>query len=291
MSCVKLDLLCPVKNGGEAFLGTIRSMKCPELKDLFRIVISDNYSTDDRPWMVALDEMKDCNIELLKPPRPLDRIEHWNWLAGKATSDTARFIMSGDIPAIIAARKAVDVLLSDPTFAFTFGPHEVSFEEKVERHSCKPPVGRFDRDAALRLCLDVMNPFGGPSGVTFRRDKLCKVLPFEVEYPWSADMRLFLRCLEHGSCFGLEELQQTQERRIARFSSSRRAIWIAFKEEWVLHSEVQQLLGVCGVAAYRNLFSTVLLPTVAKLGRALIPLRPRKWLGAIYRKITGCANV
>jgi hypothetical protein len=280
---LSLDIVIPVRNGGEALAATLHALLASEDHD-FRLLVSDNYSTDGNPWQFILDQFPSGQVVLLHPPEPLGRVEHWTWAARQADAPFCKLLLCGDRFPPDYLGKIRQAFALQPDLIYTTCLNLVfgnTLEEQLEKMTW-PDVMTPLSGAAYRARNAVeFNLLGPLSAVTFRTASLRRALPFEPRYGWTADWRLYDRIMRTGTAVRCEATYCIQDRTIRRVSSTFRGVLPGIFEERAYHRELAgrpplSLLGRWVEA----------LPAVAAyIWRSLVPRAIRRGLGAPFRKL------
>lgn len=269
-----LEIVCPVRNGGDAFRETLRSL-APLARPGCTLLISDNFSTDGNLWADLLPELTAWQPRIIRPPAELGRVEHWTWALRQSTAQLVKPMMSGDFLAPTCVERVLAAADAHPEASFSFCQSRMLEVEKEYVAGPLIPEGLISSERFRELTVEQGNVAGALTGVTFRRDILFSALPFDTAFPWSADWRLYCRCAAVAPCYFIAEPLCLLNRRIARFSSSPRFVLLSLREEWGFLREFG--------ASFSQRLKLVGFQGVAKLGRVVLPARIRKPLGALYR--------
>jgi hypothetical protein len=278
------EVVCPVRNGGPHFAKTLRSLRDQGGAGC-ALLISDNFSTDGNPWRETLPELAGWEVRVVQPPSELGRVEHWNWACQRSTAQVLKLMMSGDLAEPGALGEMRAALAEHPETTLAFGQNRVRETGKEYVAGGLPAGGAVSRAEYLALSLRRFNFIGTLSGVAFRGDTLRAALPFEAAHPWTADWRLYTRCLNLGPAWSLHRPVCLLDRTIARFSSSTKVIRGSLREEWVYLRELARLSPGDRAGSFFGRLRIVGFQAVVKYGRALLPRPLRKAMGACYRMV------
>jgi hypothetical protein len=217
-----LDILIPVRNGGEVLEKTLGALR--ENRDQnYRLLVSDNYSTDGSPWQRRLEEFAPGQAVLLRPPEPLGRVEHWSWLANQGAARYCKFLLCGDILPPDHLETIAPAFAREPDLIFTpyvnVGPG-TTLEREMSELALRPEMRTLSPADYMSNCKRSGNFIGPLSCVTFRASSLRAALPFDPAHPWTADWRLYTGVMAKGTAIACGGTYCLQDRRIARLSSS-----------------------------------------------------------------------
>jgi hypothetical protein len=266
-----------VRNGGEALASTLLALKENRFQD-FRLIISDNHSTDGSPWKRQLEGFPPERVVLLQPPVPLGRVEHWTWLAGQAEATYCKLLLCGDLLPPDYLETIAPAFANKPDLIFTpyinVGPGTTMERELGEMKPRKQMTTVLPADY-LAQCQKRGNFIGPLSCVTFLTCSLRVSLPFDVSYAWTADWRLYTRIMSRGTAIYCEGTYCIQDRRIARLSSSFRGSLNGIYET----NQYSRNLKGKGPASKLEGFAENFRPVVGLILRSYLPT-------SLYRIIT-----
>lgn len=216
-----IQVLIPARNPTEVILGTVESL-VSQTDMQFSVLISDNYSTTGQPYVNDACNVLRKNgilVELVRPPRPLGRVEHWNWIAHESAGDIIKPLFVGDslAPIYMEALKAsldrfkgADIVTSGLVPCTSELPKQV----RGTRDSLHDP------QTILCLAAAQGNTLGGPSNVAIRRSAFIECGGFSPALPVSADFCLFLQIALRGGVVQLGDALIHFNRHPDRFSSA-----------------------------------------------------------------------
>jgi hypothetical protein len=279
-----LEVVCPIRNGGMHFAATLRSLR-GQGGDGCSLLISDNFSSDGKPWRDTLVELAGWQVRVIQPPRELGRVEHWNWACEQSTGTIVKLIMSGDQINPDSLRALRETFASHPGISLAFGQNRIRETDKEFVAGAPHAGGEITHPEFIALSLQHFNFIGTLSAVAFRGDVLRTALPFHAEYAWTADWRLYSRCLKTAPAWCLPQPVCLLDRTFARLSSSRKIIGGSLREEWRYLAELAQEAPGSQLSHFLHRAKMVGFQCCVKYGRAVIPHPLRKILGACYRAI------
>ena len=224
-----LDILIPVRNGGEPLRRTLRALAESEDQD-YRLFISDNYSTDGSPWKQSLDAFKPGQVNLIQPPQPLGRVEHWTWLAQQAEATYCKLLLCGDrFPAdFLTMTRRAFALQPDLIYAhFVTLLPGMTVEGALKEIILRDAMSTITAADYLRRSEIEFNLFGPMSGVTFRTKALQEALPFDADHAWTADWKALFphHAKGNGDLLRGDLLHSGSNDRAAQFLVSRYLEW------------------------------------------------------------------
>jgi len=234
----RFEVIIPVRNGGDALIRSIRKVLSPANERRLLLTISDNHSTDGAPWKEVLQTYAPERWRIITPPQPLGRVEHWTWAFGQAQLPWVKPLMVGDrtedsfwdwVEAAIAEFPQAALFYSN---SYVIDPRSAHADSNGAASPPAPgntlyPYADFLHDAVRGL-----NRIDALSRALLRADIMCGALPFEAEYPWTADWRFCKRCLEKAPAVYNEGRLVCLDRSIIRLSTSWKGIRSSFREDW-----------------------------------------------------------
>jgi glycosyltransferase involved in cell wall biosynthesis len=264
-----LDIVIPVRNGGAPLANTLRALAESHDQD-FRLLISDNHSTDKAPWKSALEAFPLDRVVLLRPPEPLGRVEHWTWAARQASAEYCKLLLVGDrLPPdhLGHLRRA---FAARPDLVYT--PHIIlgrgnTPEEELAALRLRDELTPLSYEGYLARSRRDANLIGPLSAVTFRTEALRRALPFDSAHGWTADWRLYTAIIQQGPVVRCESTYAIQDRTIARVSSSFKGALNGIFEDYAYRRE---LLGLPPATRGERFWST-LRPVIALCLQHVLP--------------------
>lgn len=191
---------------GADFIGeAIASALSQDFTDL-EVVIVDDASTDST--LEVIGSFDDPRVRLFVNERNLGAGRNWNRVLEEARGRYVK-VMGGDdvlLPGSIAAEVAV--LEADPDVVLVTGPRVLVTEggRRIMRRGNGPFKGRVSgREAGREMIRRGSNLVGEPCATLFRRSAVSEVGPFDESAPYCIDMEMWLRLLETGDLFVLDE--------------------------------------------------------------------------------------
>jgi glycosyltransferase involved in cell wall biosynthesis len=280
-----LDIVIPVRNGGEALVATLHALVESEDGD-FRLLISDNHSTDGNPWQRVLERFRPGQVVRLHPPEPLGRVEHWTWAARRADAPFCKFLLCGDRIPPDYIGKVRGAFAARPDLIYTpyvILQHGRTLEELRGELVLRNEMRTLTGGDYFARCGTRLNFIGPLSAVTFRTEALRAALPFDPLHGWTADWRLYTRIMHEGTAIYCQSTYCIQDRTIARLSSSFRGVLNGAFEERAYRRELTGLGAATPLGRYREVFR----PVAAHLVRSLLPASLSRPLLAVGRKLAG----
>lgn len=278
------EIVCPVRNGGEPFARTLRSiaqLRCPRP---VRLLISDNRSTDGAPWRHRLDEIVNMPVRVISTPESFGRVEHWNWAFQQIQADWIKPLFVGDTVMPEYFERFEEASRRHPRAGLLFCQNKVMHLDKSRVTTANFPDTEIGLEEFVELTLRPLVFVGGLSGVMVRADALRECLPFSERHPWTADARFYRDVARVCPMVGIKEVLCVLDQTIARLSASVRAIGPSLREEWAFMAELQKDAGVPAVGAFRHRAAVLGLLGLAKYGRHVLPETLRRAMGKVYRR-------
>jgi hypothetical protein len=291
------EIVLPVRNGGSTVVNSIESVLCCKNVRHLLLTISNNYSTDGCPWKTALQRFPQDKWRILSPPQPLGRVEHWGWAFAQARLPWVKPLMVGDLiengfwdwvaPAMTQFPQAgmlfCQMFIIDPSRAHPEAGKSMSGDNLT--------TGLYEYHDFVRDAIRACSRPGALSQVLIRADILRAALPFEPEFPWTADWRFYERCIKQAPAVETRARFVYLDRSIARLSTSWKGMRGSFLEEWRFAAEQAALARVFPMKAFLLRLRPVARAVLFKIGRLLLPRPLRAFLTSttgLYRANKTC---
>jgi hypothetical protein len=281
---MEYEVIIPVRNGGTALANSIRSVLTHPPGISVFLTISDNFSTDGSPWKAALKQFPQEQWRIISPPQPLGRVEHWSWAFAQGNAAWIKPLMTGDRVGPLFWMWAETVLREFPLTgmlicgAVTIDPRRANPEnEKLDIEACATMLygpKEFSHDA-----VNCLNNVGALSQILVRRDVFESALPFEPRFSWTADWRLYWKCIQIKPAAKTDARLVCLDRSISRLSTSWGAMKTSLIEDWRFSAEHAELLGMPS--------TKTLLARIKVLGHRFAFSLARKLLPRSFRKLLG----
>jgi hypothetical protein len=278
------EVIIPVRNGGEPLANSIESVFSSKNPKQVFLTISDNFSTDAAPWKRVLQSFPAEQWRVISPPEPLGRVEHWTWAFGEARSPWVKLLMAGDridgafwewADAGISRFSGVGMLFCG---AFVIDPNSAHPKAGGSSSLDQWTYDRYERDDFVRDAVQALNRIGALSQVLLRAEVLRAALPFQPEFPWTADWRFYGRCLERTSAIQNQAGLVSLNRGIARLSTSWKGIRTSFTEDWNFAAEQAAAARTSGMASFWKRSTAIAGRAGFAIGRRLLPRSLRRFL-------------
>jgi len=182
-----LTIVSPVRNGGEAFHATLRSLTELPRNDRLRLLISDNCSQDGSPWMSCLGELAHLRPEVIRPQDDLDRVAHWDYAYRSVQSGWIKPLFAGDRLLPEGVARLLEETSCDATPRLLVGGL-VHVPPNRPRYTWIPPLlpEKAGRAAVLKTALREGNIFGAQLAQMFHRETV-EHLRHPTGLAWAAD--------------------------------------------------------------------------------------------------------
>jgi hypothetical protein len=204
-----LEILLPLRNPPEVFRATVDSLINQTDRD-FSVVISDNHSThggerfDDAVFQLTAAKIA---TRLIRPPEPLQRVEHWNWLHFASTATWLKPLFAGDSLEADYVAKVKQAALSDAHCKYVYCGHILH----REREGTTTPViggwsgGYRSPEEMSEVVVRYGLQFGPPSCAAYMRDAFIAVGGYHTGLPIVADSLFFCSLARRFGALGLAE--------------------------------------------------------------------------------------
>lgn len=280
-----VDIICPVYNGGTLFSQTLHSVRQLASSDGINVIISDNHSTDGRPWISEVHKLKEkgWKVSIISPEYFMGRVMHWNWAFPQGRERLIKPLLVGDCLFPNYFKVMLPSFNETQDVAFAGSGYVVKFPEKDME--INPVYGKkvFNHEDYLETNIYKGNLAGPLSVLLFTRNALEKALPFDEASPWTSDWRLYMRASKEGAVVLIGDTLCEFNQKENRFSTRPQNIWKSIKEEWRAREYV---MSECGKLPPVSQFWINLKKAMAsffvKYGRSFIPATIRKPMGKLY---------
>jgi len=280
------EVIIPVRNGGAALRNSIESVLAPATAGRVLLTLSDNFSTDGSPWKELLKKFPPAQWRVISPPEPLGRVEHWSWAFPQAQLPWVKPLMVGDCVEggfWDAAAAAIETFPQAGIFfteSYTIDPVSAHADSNGRPSSEQSPARLYDYQEFTRETIRGVNRIGALSRALLRADVMRKALPFEAEYPWTADVRFCKRSLQQAPAVYTDARLVCLDRSIVRLSTSWKALRGSFREEWQFAAEQAASAKEPRLKAFTARSKAVGAKMVFVIGRRFLPRPVRGFLTA-----------
>lgn len=289
----RFEVIIPVRNGGEALVRSIQKVLSPANDRRVLLTLSDNYSTDGSPWKEVLKGYAPERWRIIIPPQPLGRVEHWTWAFAQAKLPWVKPLMVGDrtddsfwdwVELAIAKFPQAAIFFSN---SYVIDPNSAHPDSNGTATSPNDPDMLYQYQDFMHDAARCFNRIGALSQALLRVDVMRAALPFEPEFPWTADWRFCKRSMERAPAVQNGARMVCLDRSIVRLSTSWKGIRSSFGEDWDFASQQARALGVPWVKAVFLRSRAIGGRMIFSGGRLLLPKSVRGFLTSatgIHRK-------
>lgn len=278
------EVIIPVRNGGPALINSIQSvLSCGNAGRVF-LTVSDNFSTDGAPWKKSLENFPSEAWRVISPPASLGRVEHWSWAFAQARLPWMKPLMVGDlveneywdwVEAAIAQHPQAGMLFSGSR---VFDPGRAHPEKDATAPAGQLDASPYTCEDFMRDAVQCQNRIGALSAVLMRADVVRHALPFEPDFPWTADWRLYKRCIQQAPAVQTVAPLACLDRSIARVSTSWKGLRGSFGEEWKFAAEQAALVKESRPRAFSIRCKAIGMKMIFVIGRKVLPRPVRGFL-------------
>ena len=197
-----LTIGVPVFNGEKTISKCIDSLRKQTFDD-FKLIISDNASTDSTQKICEDYAKKDSRIHYIKQEKNLGLVPNWNLILKNATTKYFMYAAVDDIWDPHFVKKNLDILESDENIVGSIGKvtFDLDFKNKqnIENHSIYPDLvlnmsGTYED--RIKSCLKLNQ--ATPLYAIYRTTVLQKCYAYCKEEP-AYDLEVLLNILEFGN--------------------------------------------------------------------------------------------
>lgn len=280
------EVIIPARNGGQALVNSIQSVLSCSNSDRLFLTVSDNFSTDGAPWKTVLEKFPEDAWRVISPPQPIGRVEHWTWAFAQAKLPWVKPLLVGDrvenaywdwVAPAIAEYPGAGLFFSGSYMIDPGRAHPDATPAAVR----KPDAVVYTYDDFMRDAIQCRNRIGSLCHALFRAETLRLALPFEPQYPWTADWRFYKRFLQHAPAVRTSTPLVCLDRSIARLSTSWKGLRGSFGEDWKFAAEQAMLAHEPFVPAFFARFKAVGSRMGWVIGRMILPRPVRGFLTTI----------
>jgi hypothetical protein len=280
----EFEVIIPVRNGGQALRNSIQSVLACANSSRILLTLSDNFSTDGLPWKDMLTDFPQEQWRIISPPQSLGRVEHWSWAFQQAQLPWVKPLMVGDriengfwdwVGTAIEQFPRAGIFFSD---SYTIDPVSAHPKANGSPSMEKSDTVLYDYEEFTRDTIRGINHIGALSKALLRADVMRMGLPFEPEYPWTADLRFCRRCLQQAPAVQTDAPLVCLDRSIARLSTSWKGLRGSFLEEWKFAAEQAALTKAPRLKAFFLRGKAVGAKMIFVIGRRILPRPVRAFL-------------
>ncbi len=281
------EVIIPVRNGGQALVNSIQSvLSCANASQLL-LTLSDNFSTDGTPWKKELESFPQDSWRLISPPQSLGRVEHWTWAFAQAQLPWVKPLMVGDRvengywdwvgPAIVNSPEAGMFFSGD----YMIDPARAHPEASPSLSIAQPESTVYAYNDFMRDAVQCCNRIGALSRALFKTETMRLALPFEPEFPWTADWRFCKRLLRQAPAVQTRAPLVCLDRSIVRLSTSWKGLRGSFREDWNFAAEQAALTKQPFFRGFFARFKAVGSRIGLVIGRMVLPRPVRGFLTSV----------
>lgn len=190
-----IEIVIPARNPGDEFTRTIDSL-LDQTDRRLSVLISDNYSSVGRDRIErARERLKAAglSVRVVKPPRELGRVQHWNWAHHQSHADWLKPLFVGDWLEPHCLSVCYKTMAAQREIAFFFFYFRYHSGDRVADADCLGLSGRVSAATAVHEAVFDRNFVGGPINVLYRRDAFELVGGHYTNLPLTADFDLYTR--------------------------------------------------------------------------------------------------
>ena len=202
----KVSVCIPAYQAEQYLQGVVDCVLAQDYPDLELVVVDNNSSDGTR---AILDAVNDDRLRVIRNSTTLPVFDNWNFTIRQARGDFVKLICVDDKlrPDCIGAQAAV--LESMPGVAVvSVRTDYIDDDDEVVMASRGGPriLGRVPAERVVQeIVRSGGNPIGGPVSVMFRRADFERSGGFTTEFPFLADMHLWVRLLRNGDFYGVPD--------------------------------------------------------------------------------------
>jgi len=280
----RFEVIIPVRNGGDALVRSIQKVLSPANEHRVMLTLSDNHSTDGSPWKEVLKNYAPERWRVITPPQSLGRVEHWTWAFDQARLPWVKPLMVGDRTEDAFWDWVETAIVQFPQAAMFYSNHYVIDPRSAHAasngaaSSAKLENGLYQYADFQHDAVRGLNRIDALSRALLRADIMRAALPFEAEYPWTADWRFCKRCLEKAPAVYNAGQMVCLDRSIVRLSTSWKGIRSSFREDWDFASRQARASGTPWLKGFYLRSRAIVTRMFFSVGRIILPRSVRGFL-------------
>lgn len=283
----RFEVIIPVRNGGEVLVRSIQKVLSGATERRVLLTLSDNHSTDGSPWRKVLADYAPERWRIITPPQPLGRVEHWTWAFNQAQLPWIKPLMVGDRTDDAFWDWVEEAIPKFPeaaiffTNSYVIDPNSAHAESNGTASLPSGPDTLYQYADFLRDAVQCFNRIGALSQALMRADIVRAALPFETEYPWTADWRFCQRCMAKAPAVYNAGRMVCLDRSIARMSTSWKGLRSSVCEDWDFAARQARAAGVPWLSAALTRSRTIGSRVIFFAGRKILPAPVRRTLTSV----------
>jgi len=279
------EVIIPVRNGGQALINSIQSLASCANAGRLLLTISDNSSTDGSPWRNSLENLPHDAWRVISPPQSLGRVEHWSWAFAQAQLPWVKTLMVGDLIENAYWEWVATAIVKYPQAGLFFSGERLIDPGRAHPDSgisapSQPDASLYTYDDFMQDAVQCRNRIGALSRLLLRADIMRQALPFEPQFPWTADWRFCKRFLEKAPAVQTSAPLVSLDRSIPRVSTSWKGLRGSFGEEWKFAAEQAALVKASRTKSFSFRCKAIGMKMVFVFGRQILPKPVRGFLSA-----------
>lgn len=197
-----VEIIIPVYNGAKYIAQTIQSVQEQTFQD-FRIIVSDNASTDDT--VAVVESIGDPRVELIRQSENIGPQRNFNALIQATRAEYVKMFCADDVLLPEALERQVEALRNTPGAVLCSCDSIMTDAGLRLGKPMRFRHGVVEREELVKECVrDLRNWVGGPSNFLARGEVL-RQCAFRSEFKFLSDMIIGLDMLRHGVFVGLDE--------------------------------------------------------------------------------------
>tara|TARA_B100000927_G_scaffold113045_1_gene91348 strand:- start:37472 stop:38275 length:804 start_codon:yes stop_codon:yes gene_type:complete len=200
-----VSVCIPTYNSSEFISECLDSVISQSLEN-FEIIIADNCSSDNTVEIIK--KMNISNIKIIQNKKNVGMAKNFNIVCNEASGKYIKLLPSDDRIAINSLQKSLESFETHNNISL------VVSSKKIINKSSKKIIGKMSsfnegihngNDVIRKILNSGRNPLGEPTVAMFKKEDFKKVGGFNEKYKLTLDIDLWIRLLQEGNLYFIEE--------------------------------------------------------------------------------------
>lgn len=200
-----ISVCIPTYNSSQYISECIDSVLKQSYKKI-EIIISDNCSTDNTLEIIEKKNIK--NLKILRNKENLGIARNFNLVCNEASGEYIKLLPSDDTISPKSIEKSLKFIKNHKDIALVASSKKIingSSDTIIRNISSFSEGVHLGRDVIRKILNSGRNPIGEPTVALFRKNEFINVGGFNEKYDFTLDIDLWIRLLEKGNLYFIEE--------------------------------------------------------------------------------------